>query len=153
MIPLYLITTMSMTTELNVIIDNSLSWEIVLLVVRKLCSGSQVAEVLHCEHNKIGGSHYKKKGKLFIASIVYYLRGPCLCFLNIVNRNANKSHENFPMLWSSDFLQHYVSPTYCLILLFVQLYTSFHFNQFMLSKHSKKVNPIVKLSCNVTRII
>ena len=34
--------------------------------------------------------------KLVLALIVYYLRSPCLYFLNNVNRNANISKWKFP---------------------------------------------------------
>lgn len=80
MILLCLITVVLRTTRHNAVIDNSpnrgkIGGE------KVKCAESQSTEVLHWEHLKIGDFLYRnRKKKLFLASIVHYLRNPCLFF-------------------------------------------------------------------------
>lgn len=102
-VPLCLITVVLRTTEYNALIDNNPSQG--NLGGKKVeCSGSQSTEVSHWEHLKIGDFLYRnRKEKLFLVSVVHYLRSSCLCFLNIASRNSNRTDGNFQMLWFPNF--------------------------------------------------
>ena len=136
------------TIKYNVIIDKSPSWrnlggEKVKYSRVRLQSSAMII----FEKRRL---HFMKIEKLVLALIVYYLRSPCLYFLNNVNRNANKPHGNFQMLWFLNFWNYVL-----LAFLFISLVLYIHFNQFMLFKYLEIVNPYCQaiLQCNKNDLI